>query len=105
MGRDTSADLTPNTGAWPIAPFLRNDFKEAYFNSLISVHHGRHEWKAGLEADNLFLHENFSDIITANPNDPDYPFDPGTPTTFVFAPNSPHLEQSVYAQLLIHLPK
>jgi hypothetical protein len=108
MGRDTSADLNSNNGAWPIAAFLHNDFKEGYFNAAISIHHGRHEWKAGLEFDNLFLHENFGDIITANPNlmiDPYYPFDPGTPTTFAFTSSRPDLEQSAYIQDLIHLGK
>ena len=41
---------------------------------------GTNEWKAGIESDNLFLHENFSDVITVNPNDPNNPFNPGTPT-------------------------
>jgi hypothetical protein len=105
MVRDNSDDLSSNNGAWPIAAFLHNDFKEGYFNAAISLHKGRHEWKAGIESDNLFLHENFSDIITANPNDPYYPFDPGTPATFSFAGNRPDLEQSAFIQDLIHLGK
>ena len=105
MGRDTNANLNSNSGAWPIAAILQNDFKEAYFNGAISIHHGRHEFKAGLESDNLFLSENFSDLITANPNDPFYPFDPGTPATFAFTGTRPDLEQSAYLQDLIHLGK
>jgi hypothetical protein len=108
MVRDNSADLNSNSNAWPIAAFLRNDFKEGYFNAAISIHHGRHEWKAGLESDNLFLHENFGDIITANPDlmiDPYYPFDPGTPATFAFTSSRPDLEQSAFIQDLIHLGK
>ena len=103
MGRDNSDDLSSNNGAWPIAAFLHNDFKEGYFNSALSIHHGRHEWKAGVESDNLFLHENFSDVITGNPSDPNYPFDPGTPATFSFTGNRPDLEQSAFIQDLIHL--
>src|SRR5271166_6416076 len=45
MVRDNSADLNSNSGSWPIAAFLRNDFKEGYFNAAISIHHGCHEWK------------------------------------------------------------
>jgi hypothetical protein len=105
MVRDNSDDLNSNNGAWPIAAFLHNDFKEGYFNAALAIHHGRHEWKAGLESDNLFLHENFSDIITANPADLYYPFDPGTPTTFAFTGSRPDLEQSAYIQDLIHLGK
>ena len=103
MVRENSADLNSNNGSWPIAAFLHNDFKEAYFKAAISIHHGRHEWKAGAESDSLFLHENFRDIITANPNDPNYPFDGGTPSSFAFSGNRPDLEQSAFAQDLVHL--
>ena len=103
MVRDNSDDLNSNTGPWPIAAFLHNHFREGYFNSAASYHHGRHEWKAGVESDNLFLHENFSDLITATPADPYYPFDPATPPTFAFTSARPDLEQSAYVQDLIHL--
>src|ERR1700675_1470168 len=103
MGRDNSANLNSNNGAWPIAAFLQNDFKEAYFKAAILIHSGGHEWKAGVESDNLFLHEHFSDLITASPNDPNYPFDPGTPSTFAFTGSRPDLEQSAFVQDLIHL--
>ena len=105
MVRDNSSSLNSNNGAWPIAAFQRNGFKEGYLNASVSIHHGRHEWKAGLESDNLFLHETFSDVVTANPTDPFYPFDPGTPATFAFTGSRPDLEQSAYIQDLIHLGK
>jgi hypothetical protein len=103
MFRDNSVDLNSNNGAWPIAAFLHNDFKEAYLKASVSIHHGRHEWKAGIESDNLFLHQNFRDVITASPIDPYYPFDSGTPATFAFTGNRPDLEQSAFVQDLIHL--
>ncbi len=103
MVRDNADDLNSNNGSWPIAAFLHNDFKEGYFSTSVSIHRGHHEWKAGIESDNLFLHENFSDAITASPNDPLYPFDPGTPPTFAFAGNHPDLEQSAFIQDLIHV--
>jgi TonB-dependent Receptor Plug Domain len=103
MGRDNSNDFYSNPYSWPIIVFQHNDFKEAYFSSSISIHHGHHEWKAGVESDNIFLHENYSDIITANPNySSSYPFDPGTVTAFAFAGNRPDLEQAAYVQDLIH---
>ena len=105
MVRDNSGDLSSNNGSWPIAAFLSNDFKEGYFNATVSIHQGRQEWKAGLESDNLFLHENFSDVITASPTDPLYPFNPGTPSSFAFASSRPDLEQSMFVQDLIHLGK
>ncbi len=103
MVRDNSNDLNSNRGAWPIAAFQHNDFKEGYFNAAISVHHGYQEWKAGLESDNLFLHENFSDTITVSANDPNNPFDPATPTAFAFTGSRPDLEQAAFVQDLIRL--
>jgi len=98
MVRDTSNDLTSNPESTPVIAFLHNNFREGYFNGSLSVHHGRQEWKAGIESDVLFLHENFSDIIT----DPTQ-FDPGTPPTFAFTGNRPDIEQSAYVQDLIRL--
>ena len=101
MVRDNSLDLNSNNGSWPIAAFQHNHFREGYFNGSVSIHHARQEWKAGIESDNLSLHENFSDIMTVNPNDPNNPFDPGTPATFAFTGSRPDLEQAVYVQDLI----
>ena len=109
MVRDNEIDLNSNPNSTPIMAFQHNNFREGYFNGSISVHHGIHEFKAGIESDNTFLHENFSDVITGDPNDPDYPFDPGTPLTFAFPGNAPtegsrpDLEQAAYVQDLIHL--
>ncbi len=103
MVRDNSNDFYSNPYSWPIIVFQHNYFKEGYFNSSLSLHHGHQEWKAGIESDNLFLHENYSDLITANPNYGDYPFDPGTASTFAFASSRPDLEQSAFVQDLIHV--
>ncbi len=100
MVRDVSSDLTSNAQSTPLIAFLHNGFREGYFNGSVSVHHGRHEWKAGVESDALFLRENFSDIIT----DPTR-FDPGTPASFTFRGSRPDLEQSAYVQDLIRLGK
>ncbi len=67
MVRDGSNDLDSNPESTPVIAFVHNNFREIYFNGSISIHHGRHELKAGVESDAMFLHENFSDIIT----DPD----------------------------------
>ena len=105
MVRDNSNDLDSNPSSWPLIAFQHNNFREGYFNAALSVHHGHHEFKAGIESDNLFLQENFKDVVTANPNDPDYPFDPGTPSTFAFTGSRPDLEQAAYVQDLIHAGK
>ena len=103
MVRDNSNDFYSNPYSWPIIVFQHNYFKEGYFNSSVSIHHGHHEWKAGIESDNIFLHENYSDVITANPNYPvSYPFDPGTVSAFAFAGTRPDLEQAAFVQDLIH---
>jgi hypothetical protein len=102
--RDNSNDLTSNPQSTPVLAFQRNGFREGYFNGSVAVHHGRHEFKAGIESDNLFLNENFSDVIT----DPTQ-FDPGTPLAFAFPgprPSEgrrPDLEQGAYVQDLLRL--
>ena len=98
MVRANSNGLSSNLLSTPIIAFQRNNFTEAYFKGTISVHHGKQEWKIGVESDNIFLHEKFADVIT----DPSQ-FDPGTPTTFSFIGNRPDLEQSAFVQDLIRL--
>jgi hypothetical protein len=100
MVRDDSNDLFSNPASTPVMAFQHNGFKEGYFKSTISIQHGRQEWKAGVESDALFLHENFSDVIT-NPNQ----FDPGTPLSFAFTGQRPDLEQSGFVEDLIRLGK
>ena len=100
MVRNNSDDLTSNELATPVIAFLHNDFKEGYFNGSISAHHGRHEWKAGVESDAIFLQENFNDVIS----DPTR-FDTGTPTTFAFTGKRPDLEQAAFLEDTIRLGK
>ena len=100
MVRDGSNDLTSNPESTPVMAFLHNNFREGYFNGSLAIHHGRHEFKGGIESDSMFLHENFSDVIT----DPSR-FDPDTPSTFVFTGHRPDLEQSAYIQDLMRLGK
>ncbi len=98
MVRDNANDFYSNTNSTPIEVLQHNRFREGYFKGSITISHGRHEIKAGVESDNLFLHENFNYPIT----DPTQ-FDPNTPLTFGFMAHRPDLEQAVYVQDLIHL--
>jgi hypothetical protein len=105
MIRDNANDLFSNAEATPVSAFVHNWFREGYFKASLSVHHGHHEWKFGMDADSYFLNEHFSDTIT----DPSR-FDKNTPLIFAFptpdAPNAgrrPDLEQSAFAQDLVHL--
>jgi hypothetical protein len=97
MVRNDANDLWSNALSTPIIAFQNNSFNEGYFKGSVSIHHGSQEWKAGVESDNTFLNEKFSDVIT----DPSQ-FDPRTPRIFAFAGNRPDLEQSAFVQDLIH---
>jgi hypothetical protein len=123
MARNSSNDFTSNPESWPIYVTQHNYFNEVYFNGSVATHQGRHEWKAGVESDNLFLHENFLDVIPdcsgpvgPNPTPPGPPipldpqcpitlgfFDPGSATSFAFQESRPDLEQSAYIQDLVRL--
>ena len=98
MARDNANDFYSNSDSTPIAISQHNRFREGYFKGTLTVSHGRHEWKFGVESDNLFLHENFGWAIT----DPTQ-FDPSTPAKFNFAGARPDLEQAGFAQDLVHL--
>lgn len=93
MVRDNANHFYSNVYSTPIEVFQHNWLNEAYFKGSITVSHGRHEIKAGVESDSMFLHENFSYLIT----DPDQ-FDNGTPLSFLFSAHRPDLEQAVYVQ-------
>jgi hypothetical protein len=109
MARDNSTDFYSNPESWPLIADQHNDFREIYFNGSVSVHHGRQEWKAGVESDAIFLHENTSYVMPdcADPNDPRCPINIGIldagATTFAFTGSRPDLEQSAYVQDAIRL--
>jgi Carboxypeptidase regulatory-like domain len=129
MVRDNHNDFYSNPLSWPLDISQHNDFKEIYFNSSLAIHVGRHDWKIGIESDNLFLRENFSYTMpycpngpygpggtannitfseTIDPACPDNPdtvaiFIPGAPINFAFLGNRPDLEQSAYVQDTINL--
>lgn len=98
MVRDNSNDFYSNPNSTPIGILQHNRFREGYFKGSVTISHGRHEIKAGVESDNLFLHENFSYNITDSTQ-----FDPDTPLTFRFLAHRADLEQSAYLQDLIRL--
>ena len=98
MVRDNANNLYSNPKSTPVIAFQHNDFREAYFKGTLSLHRGRHEFKAGVESDAIFLHERFHYKIT----DPAY-FDPDTPRSLSFADQRPDLEQSAFVEDLIRL--
>lgn len=98
MVRDNANNLYSNENSTPIIAFQHNYFREGYFKSTFSLHHGRHEFKAGVESDNTFLHEQFNYVIT----DPGQ-FDDNTPQKLNFMDQRPDLEQSAFVEDLIRL--
>jgi hypothetical protein len=109
MARDNSNDFYSNPSSWPLVATQHNGFREIYFNGSFSVHHGKQEWKAGVESDATFLRENFSYLMPdcADPLDAQCPINLGIldagATTFAFTGSRPDLEQSAYAQDAIRL--
>ena len=109
MSRDNSINFNSNPASWPVNATQYNDFKEIYFNGSFSIHHGRQEFKAGIESDNIFLHENTSYVIPdcTEPHDPQCPITLGIldagAISFAFQGQRPDLEQSAYVQDLIRL--
>lgn len=118
MVRDNVNDFYSNPDSTPVEVLQHNWFREGYFKGDFTISHGRHEIKVGVESDNTFLNENTAYNIT----DPDFcgsgddvvrrlgsgphaldDDDGGTACTFAFVGNRPDLEQSAYAQDLIHL--
>ncbi len=98
MVRSDDNRLWSNPFATPILAGQERGLREGYFKASVAVHHGRHEWKTGIEADFAYLHEQFSDTLT----DPTQ-FDPGTPPKFNFFGRGNDLEQSFFVQDLIRL--
>src|SRR6204780_1254330 len=109
MARDNANDFYSNDASWPLNATQHNDFKEIYFAGKVSIHYGRQEFKAGVESDAIFLHENTGYVIPdcADPSDPQCPINLGIldacATTFAFTGSRPDLEQSAYVQDLIRL--
>ncbi|HXZ42392.1 MAG TPA: TonB-dependent receptor [Terriglobales bacterium] len=109
MARDNSNDFNSNAASWPLIATQHNDFKEIYFNGSVSIHYGRQEWKAGVESDAIFLHENFSYVMPycADLSNPQCPINLGIldagATTFAFRGSRPDLEQAAYVQDAVRL--
>jgi len=98
MVRNNGNNFYSNADSTPIEIFQQNWFNEGYFIGSITISHGRHEIKAGVESDNIFLNENFRYHITD-----DSQYDPSTPINFSFMANRPELDQAAYVQDLIRL--
>jgi outer membrane cobalamin receptor len=96
MLRDLSTNLWSNSLATPILAAQDRGLRETYLKGTASAHFGRHEWRAGVEADFGSLREAFGYAITA----PDQ-FDPNTPPMFAFSDRRQDREQALFVQDLM----
>jgi hypothetical protein len=123
MVRDNSNDFYSNPASIPVYVNQHNSFREGYFRGSVTWSHGRQEWKAGVESDNTFLHENTCYTTTQDEADNAHPARAATPgpsagslfgtscaavnapgnPPFVFQAARPDLEQAVYVEDLIRL--
>ena len=92
--RDSSATLTSNRFATPVIVSQDRGYREGYARADLAGHHGRHDWKTGVDAIFSPVHETLQYAIT----DPAQ-FDPGTQLNFQFPYQRKwDVEPSLYAQ-------
>jgi hypothetical protein len=96
MVRDNSNDFYSNSESAPIAVFQHNSFRDGYLKVGFVFNRGSQEWKAGIESDNAFLHEDTSYNVTDSANSVLSP-------TFSFQDQHPDLEQAIFVQDLVRL--
>ena len=95
--RQDSDSFWSNPLSTPIIAFQQRGFKEGYLRATMAVHHRSQEWKAGVEADFMPLHEAFNYTITDFSQ-----FDPGTPGSFSFFDRAHDFEQAAFIQDSVH---
>lgn len=96
--RDLSAGLSSNSLATPILARQDRGFREMYLKGTVSAHVGRHEWKAGVDADIGSIRESFGYQIT----DPGQ-LDRDTPQVFNFADRRHDREHALFVQDRVRL--
>ncbi len=69
MFRDNSNEFFSNPESTPVYVGQHNYFRESYLKGVYTYSHGRQEWKAGVESDNAFLHENTCYVTTSDEGD------------------------------------
>ena len=100
--RDAFALLDSNADSTPVIVSQNRGYREGYARADLAGHHGRHEWKIGVDGIASSVNENLQYQVT----DPTQ-FDPGTALA-LNPPFSDHrwdLEPSVYAEDRIRLGK
>jgi len=96
--RDATAALTSNAASTPVIVFQDRGYREGYVRVDLAGHHGRHDWKLGLDSIFNPVHEQLRYTIT----DPTQ-FDPGTLPEFQFSDHRWDVEPSAFVQDQVHL--
>jgi hypothetical protein len=96
--RDSNAELFSNSSSSPVVVSQDRGYREGYVRGDLAGHHGRHDWKLGLDSIFSRVHEELRYRIT----DPTQ-FDPGTQQQFQFSDYRWDLEPSAYLQDQIRL--
>jgi carboxypeptidase family protein len=103
MVRDVNAGLWSNPLSTPISAEQNRDYREGYLNGSLAGHHGRHEWKTGVEARYASVDEQFGYAIQAYSVLGEPVIDPGYPPQYSFRGHALDREEAVYAQDRIRL--
>ncbi len=98
--RDAAALLVSNAQSTPVIVSQDRGYREAYARADLAGHHGRHEWKTGVDGIFNPVHEALQYQIT----DPAQ-FDPGTRLQFSFVDHRWDIEPAAYAQDQIRIGK
>jgi outer membrane cobalamin receptor len=96
--RDATAELSSNLFATPVIVFQDRGYREGYVRGDLAGHHGRQDWKVGVDSIFNLVHERLQYTIT----DPTQ-FDSGTQQQFQFSDHRWDVEPSAYVQDQIHL--
>ena len=98
--RDASAILNSNAQSTPVIVSQNRGYREGYVRADLAGHHGRHEWKFGVDGIFSPVNENLQYQIT----DPSQ-FDPGTLLNFQFSDRRWDIEPSAYVQDQVRIGK
>jgi len=96
--RDSAATLSSNPLSTPVIVAQDRGYREGYARGDLAGHHGRHDWKVGIDSIFSPVHEQLAYSIT----DPSQ-FDPDTQQQFQFSSRRWDVEPSAYAQDQIRL--
>jgi hypothetical protein len=100
--RDAYALLNSNAQSTPIIVTQDRGYREGYVRADLAAHHGRHEWKFGVDGIFSPVNENLQYQITDASQ-----FDPSTPVTLTpaFSARRWDIEPSAYAQDQVRIGK